>query len=198
MNKKNIIGHRRVANSYAQALYEVAQQREQVYIIKEELDMLCELLRKEPDLMTIFTAPSISIQQCKLFVNQISEGLNPTIVAFLDVLNRRRRLWMIPEINEVFCEIDDERNNRLQTTFYAVEEVDKFLKEEIETILQNFFGKELIIEHKIAPEILGGFVVRAGDLMIDASVRSRLQEIKSDLLRRGKDEIQSGRNFVGD
>ncbi len=198
MSDKPITGYRRIANSYAQALYEVALARQQVYQVKEELTILCELLKKEPDLLTIFNAPSITIEQCKLFVDQISEGFSDTVIAFLDVLNRRRRLGLIPEIAEVFVEIDNERNNRLETAFYTVEEVDKFLKEEIESVLNDFFKKELLMEYKTSPELLGGFVVRAGDLMIDASVRSRLQEIKTDLLRRGRDEIQSGRNFVGD
>ncbi len=198
MSDKDAIGNRRIANSYAQALYDVSEQRNQVYAIKEELEGLCELLRNEPDLLTIFNAPSITVRECKLFVNQISEGCTPTLVAFLDILNVRRRLGLIPEITEIFNDIDDERNNRLRTKLYTVDEIDKFLMEEIETVLNEFFKKELIIEHRIEPELLGGFIVRAGDLMIDASVRSRLQEIKSDLLRRGKDEIQSGRNFVGD
>ncbi len=197
MAETDIIENKRLANSYAGALYEIATQRNQVYIIKEQLGELCRLLDDEPDLMTIFSVPSITKEQRQMFVDQISRELDQTIVAFLGVLNTRNRLWLIPEIAKSFGDIDDVRNNRLKTKLYTSDEVDKFLMEEIETVLQKFFNKELIIEHRIDPQILGGFIVRAGDLMIDASVRSRLQQIKTDLLRRGKDEIQSGRNFVG-
>ncbi len=192
----NFQDKKRLANCYASALYECAQKQKKLYIVQEQLEILQGIIENEPDLMTIFESPLSNFEQRQLFVDQIARDFDPVMTAFLGVLNTRMRLWLIPEITEAFISEDDERNNRLKVTLTTADQVDKYILEDIEGILQQYLEKELIITHEIDAGIISGFVIRAGDLLIDGSARIKLTNLTNNLMRHGRDEIQSGRDFI--
>lgn len=165
---------RRLAGSYARALYDVAEKRKVLYVVKEELRILKGLFLKVPELVHIFSAPSIRSSDKRKIVEIISSDFNPTLQSFLYVVADHNRLYLLPEIISCFNEEDDRRNNRIQTYIRTAVEISEDLKEAFKRTLISFLGKEIIPHFRINSDILGGFIVRAGDLLIDNSLRTKI------------------------
>ncbi len=185
-----------LANCYASALYRIAEERGILYVIKEQLYILKEIFISQPELIHIFSVPSITREEKQRIVEMIAGEFDPIMQAFLGVVSNRNRLWLLPEIISAFEEEDNKRNNRVHSYITTATEIDEDIKQEFELVLGEFLQKEIIPHYQIRSEILGGFIIRSEDLLIDNSIRSKLLKLRYNLKRRGKDEVQSGRNFI--
>ena len=126
----------------------------------------------------------------------LAKDFHPLVKDFLGVLNRRDRLGILPQIIDAFEAEDNRRRNRVEVTLTTAAAIDDALRDQITAMLRAYLQREPIVEHELRPEILGGFVARANDILIDGSVKTRLETLKKALLTRGEDEIQSRRDFI--
>jgi len=197
MARGNRRTRRRIAESYAQALYELASDKGRLDRIREELGELKTVLEQNVKLEQLFSSPIVKPELRRRIIDQLAGEFDPVILGLLEVMNRRGRLGLLRGLVEAFLAEDDRRQGKIPVSLTTAEEVDQTLMEEIDDALSQFLAKKPIITHRIRPEILGGFIAQAGDLLIDASVRSQLSRVRDSLLVRGEDEIQSGRDYIG-
>jgi len=170
-----------VARPYAQAAFMVASAHQS---LKDWSDMLALLAAIADDaaMHDLIHSPHISAAQlADLFIGVSGDKLNEKGVNFVHVLASNRRLDLLPEIAALF-EIqrrDAEGTIRaeLVTPFPATEAQ----QASIVASLRKRLGREIELSCSIDRDLLGGAIIRAGDLVIDGSVRGKMQRLGSSL-----------------
>ncbi len=197
MAGENLQERRRLAATYALALYDLAVEKGLLEMFRSELAGWKTVLEQTPQLQAFFDSVLITEDERENFLERLGTNINPVLMSFLGVLNHRHRLGLLPEVIRAFGVEDDRRTNRIPVKLCTAVDVDSSLMDEIVARLRTFLKGEPMIEHQVDPGIIGGFIAKAGDMLIDASDVSRLSNMKKSLMKRGEDEIQSRRDFIG-
>jgi len=172
-----------VGSVYAGALLELAQSEDVVSQVEEELAFVAELARSDRDLMIYLNSPGISSESKKAFIDKAFSGeLSEIIVNFLKVLIDNDRQSDIPSINEAMVVLIDDINNRQRVTLISSSKLEDELKNKIIKTLEDKLQKSIVVDETVDESILGGIVIKIGDLMIDGSLVNDLQKLREKLI----------------
>ena len=172
-----------VSRNYAAALFELAERDGSEERFGELIGTIGSLYESAAAFNRFLNAPSIALADKKAAVRQaIGPDAPEPFVRFLMVVLDRRRHGALPGIAADFRRMLDERAGRIRPTVTLPHEPDEALKASIVAALEKKFDKEMIPEFRTDPAIIGGMVVRAGDQLLDASVRRGLKDLKRELL----------------
>jgi F-type H+-transporting ATPase subunit delta len=188
------VGSQRIARVYAEALLNAAEQRGQAEAVVEELDsLLRDLFPSDPRFETFLSSAAIGRKTKKEVLLKVLGGkASDLFLNFLLVLNDHERLGLLRGIRGAARDLLDQRARRVRV---QVESAAPLAGDQRERLTQEqTFQMEPVLEAKVDPELLGGVVVRVGDWLYDASVRTRLETIRKQLIERSSHEIQSGRD----
>ncbi len=168
---------RGVAQKYARALFRAMNKKQLLDDCKEEFSTLRRFLDENGTIKQFLYHYPVKEELKKEIVKKISEGYLPGFVNFLLLLVEKKRFGLLDEIEEEFIKLV----NQVQgvevvqvTTPLPLEEAQK---SELISILNEVSGKRIQLEEMIDPDILGGFVIRLGDHIFDASVMTQLQKL---------------------
>jgi F-type H+-transporting ATPase subunit delta len=122
------------------------------------------------------------------------ERAHALLVNFLLVLNDHERLPLLPAILFEARQLQDERANRLPVHVHSATPLSDDQLKRIGDQIKQSMKLDPILENNVDPELLGGVLIRIGDFVFDGSIRTRLEQIRDQILSRGSYEIQSGRD----
>jgi F-type H+-transporting ATPase subunit delta len=187
---------RQVAKVYAESLYAAAKdESEQTGLLAELQALTTQVFARLPDLETFLASRVIGRDRKEAALRRAFAGkTSDTFLHFLLVLNKHDRLDLLRPITAAYHELHDERQGRMPVAVYAAVPLEPEQEEQLRQQLRTRYGKEPMLETHVDPDLLGGLVVRVGDRVFDASVRTRLQSIRDQLIQRSGHEIQSGRD----
>ncbi len=172
-----------VARVYASALLDIGQERKILSQLEEELGFIAKLLDDDRDLVLFFNAPGVTKDSKKAFVDRIFKGeLSEISVNFLKTLIDNNRQLSIKDIHEALIELIDELNNRQRVQVVSSSSLTAEAAKKIKDALEKKFNKEIIIEEVVDETIIGGIVIKIGDLVIDGSLAKDLRNIREKLL----------------
>lgn len=172
-----------VARVYAGALLEIGKENKVLQQIEEELGALGQLLREDADFRIYCKTPGISKESKKAFIDKVFQGkFSDIIVNFLKVLVDNGRFTDLDSIHETFLEFLDVESGKIRVTITGSSKLDDALMAKITSALAAKFKKEIIIEEKVDTSILGGVIIRIGDMIIDGSLVKDLNNIRRNLL----------------
>lgn len=163
-----------LVSPYARALFHVSGSR--LGIIRKEVEFLLAFLKDQSDVFIYLSHPMVSLINKKKAILSINKNLSENLVKFIMVTltNKRSRLLIL--ILEKFLNLVRESENELEITIKSAEVLKK---SDIKIITEslNFLGKIIKVSNVVDPSILGGFVVRYGFNLIDASLKSYLDRL---------------------
>jgi F-type H+-transporting ATPase subunit delta len=185
-----------VSRSYAEALLDVAGQDGQVDAVLGELDELVDdVFRGQPEFAAILASPFLPPQEKDRILTRAFEGRAlPTVVRFLRVVNRHGRFGLLPGVVRQAREIWDRKQNRRPVAVRSAVPLDDAQREALRERLARMVAATPLITFEVDPALIGGLVVQVGDEVYDASVRSRLQQLRHRLIEGKTHEIQSRRD----
>ncbi|MFO0841955.1 MAG: ATP synthase F1 subunit delta [Gemmataceae bacterium] len=122
---------------------------------------------------------------------------SPAFVRFLGVLNAHDRLDMLRPVRGAFRAIHDRKTHRLAVHVKSAVPLTDEERGRLIADVKSLGQLEPVLDEVVDPEILGGLIIRVNDWVYDASVRSRLQAVQSQLVERSSHGIQSGRDRFG-
>jgi F-type H+-transporting ATPase subunit delta len=172
-----------LAEVYARALFEVAKEHDVLDRVHDELGEFTDAVDESDELQTFFFSPYFSSEEKKDGVGKIVSGADERLVNFLELLAERHRM---PAIHRIRRELDSrwaEENRLLSVSVTSAVELDKALVKELGKKIKEQTGRELELSSHVDPEVLGGLVVRVGNMVLDASVRSRLEKLRKSVAR---------------
>jgi F-type H+-transporting ATPase subunit delta len=190
------VGTERIARVYAEALYRTAEPLGQGDEIHEQLSsLLTDVFRQAPEWEMFLASGAIGRDRKAAVIRSVFGGrASEILVNFLLVLNDHERLDLIRAAADAYREIRDQKAGRIQVLVRSATPLPSDQRERLLHELRTTFQKEPVIESQVDPDLLGGMVVRVDDWLYDQSVRSKLVDIRNQIIARSSHEIQSGRD----
>lgn len=173
-----------IARRYASALADVVLSSGDTETVKNELSMFSQLFLGNADLQNVFGNPAIQTANKEKVLNGLLEKAKPskTTSNFLRVLLQNGRLTDVGEVNERFDAVLQERRNIVSAEIVSARELPADEKREFELSLEKLTGKEININFAVDPELIGGVVTRIGSTVYDGSVRTKLENLREQLV----------------
>jgi F-type H+-transporting ATPase subunit delta len=190
------VGAQRVARVYAEALLNAAEKQGQADTAFEELEALVrEVFQADPQFEAFLSSSAIGRDRKGQVLQSIFQGRGSEVfVNFLLVLNEHERLDLLRAVLAAAREIRDQRARRIRVRVRSAVPLPDDQRDRLLQDLRQSFQLEPLLETEVDPELLGGLVVRVGDWLYDASVRTQLENIRNQLIAESSHEIQSRRD----
>jgi F-type H+-transporting ATPase subunit delta len=170
-----------IARPYATAVFDQAREEDNLGLWSEMLAFLASV-SADPQLAGIISDPRIDKDKKTALMLDICGGrLSRTGENFLKVLVANGRLGVVGEIARIFDELRAEAEERIEVQVTSAYALNAKLEKEIADAMRKRLGREVNVTTEIDRSIMAGVVIRAGDLVIDASVRGRLQQLAAEL-----------------
>jgi F-type H+-transporting ATPase subunit delta len=172
-----------IAQVYARALFEVAKEHGVLDRVRDELGQFAEALEHDRDLRLYFFSPYFSSQEKRDGVERIVSEADEHTVNFLKLLAERHRMPVLPRMRRAFDALWAEENKLLPVTVTSAVELDDGLAEDVGKRIEEQTGRRVQLSSKVDPDLLGGLVVRVGNMVLDASVRNRLEQLRKQVAK---------------
>lgn len=172
-----------VATTYAEALYEAAAEGAAVEAVSADLGGLLAAMDDTPELRRVLDAPEVETPAKKAAVADIMTGAHPLARSFVQVLLDRGRISELDEIARAYSARVAVAEGRVIVEATTAVPLTDDLREAIRVRVREETGREAELTEVVDPEIIGGLVLRVGEVVIDGSVRSRLGELGRSLAR---------------
>ena len=172
-----------IADVYARALFEAAQAAGALDRVHDELDQFADTLGRDRDLQVFFFSPYFSSEEKKQGVGRILEDADPRFVNFLELLAERHRMPVIFRIRRVFDALWAEENRLLPVTVTSAVDLDDQLVSDIGKRIEEQTGRRVELSSNVDPDLLGGLKVSVGNMVLDASVRNRLEQLRKQVAK---------------
>jgi F-type H+-transporting ATPase subunit delta len=172
-----------IAEVYSRALFEVAKEHDVVDRIHDELAEFTEAFRDNRELQLFFFSPYFSSDEKKEGVRRVVDGADERLVRFLELLAERHRMPVIFRIKRAFDDLWAEEKRLLPVSVTSAVQLDESLVRDIGDRIRRQTGREVELESHVDPDVLGGLVLRVGNMVLDASVRGRLEQLRKQVAR---------------
>ncbi len=170
-----------IARPYAQAAFKLAQQKQALPAWTDMLSLAAHVAL-DPGMRKLLDNPRVTPEQlADLFIDICGERLNDDGRNLLRLLAERRRMAMLPEIFALYEQFRNEAEGAIKAQLITALPATDAHKQTIAAALKARFGRDVQLEFITDPTLMGGAVVRAGDLVIDGSVRGKLTRLGTAL-----------------
>ena len=173
------------ARRYAQAIFQIAQAKNNLDEWKKELRKLAELM-KDRETVDLIDHPKIPFNLKADLVKQKLNTSNELVLNLCNLLILKGRLKNAEQIADEYDSLLDEKRGIKHAIVTTAVPVDDAEKHKISGQLEKITGKNVSIKLQVNPSILGGMVARIEDTLIDGSVRNRLELLRRNLVEATK------------
>jgi F-type H+-transporting ATPase subunit delta len=170
-----------IAEVYSRSLFEVAQEADVLDRIHDELGEFADALAENRELQIFFFSPYFSSQEKKEGIGKLVTDADENFVRFLELLAERHRVPAVFRIRRAFDNRWAEENKLLPVTVTSAVELDDQLVEDIGKRITEQTDRKVDLSSKVDPDVLGGIVLQVGNMVLDASVRNRLEQLRKQV-----------------
>jgi ATP synthase F1 delta subunit len=170
-----------IAEVYARALFESAQDNDVLDTIHEQLDQFADAVDGSRELQVFFFSPYFSSDEKRDGIARVIEGGDERFVRFLELLAERHRMPVVFRIRRAFDALWAEERRLLEVTVTSAIELDEETVAGIGRRIEEGTGRRVELTRVVDPDLLGGLVLRVGNRVMDASVRNRLDRLRREV-----------------
>ncbi len=176
-----------VSGRYATALFELARDQKSVDSVKADLDKFSALLTESPDLLRLVRSPVFTADaQAKALDAVLAKaGIGGIAANFLKVLTKNRRLFAVADVIRAFRALVAKFKGEATAEVTVAEPLSDANLDALKSALKSVSGKDVDLNVKVDPSIIGGLVVKLGSRMVDSSLRTKLNSIKHAMKEAG-------------
>ena len=172
------------ANRYSLALFELATESKLLIQVEENSNAFLNLVSSNKDFNDLIKDPTITREILMNIINEISENFKfeNLFKNFLSFLITKRRFFYVQQILNSFIEICSEKRGELKA---EIKSAKKLSQEEITKItdeLSDNFKSKIKLDYNHDQSLIGGLVVQVGSVMIDTSIKNKLQQIENRMI----------------
>ena len=167
-----------IARVYADALFGVAKDRGKLDAIREQLGQVADAIAGNHDLQVFFFSPYFSSAEKRDGIARAVSGAEPELINFLELLAEKHRMPAIFRVRRRFDELWAVENKRLEVRLTSAVELDPAIVERVGAEIERQTGHRIDLESNVDEDILGGLVLRVGNMVLDASVRNKLERLR--------------------
>jgi F-type H+-transporting ATPase subunit delta len=172
-----------IAAVYARSLFEVAQEQNKLDTVREQVGAFADALSETRELQVFFFSPYFSTQEKQDGLGRAVTDADDTVVNFLKLLIENHRMPVIFRVRREFDRLWLQENRLLPVQVTSAVALDDATVKHIGDRIAEQTDRKVDLSANVDPEILGGIVVRVGNSVLDASIRSRLEKLRKQVAR---------------
>jgi F-type H+-transporting ATPase subunit delta len=172
-----------IAEVYARALFEAARDDGVLDGVHDELTQFTDALDDDRNLQVFLFSPYFSSEEKKDGIRRIVSDADERTLNFLELLAERHRMPVLFRIRRIFDSLWAEENKLLPVTVTSATELDAGLVDEIGERIEEQTGRRVELSSDVDPDVLGGLRVRVGNMVLDATVRNRLEQLRKQVAK---------------
>ena len=170
--------------TYARALYEAARDRNRVEAVREELSDFVAAQREVPELRELLRNPQLEHHVKAAALGELLGGEDELLRNFLLLLAEKGRAGEVEEIAREFERLAAQEEGILDVELTTAIELSDDEARDVLGQIEKASGRKVVATRRVDPDLIGGIVLQAGSMRLDASVRGRLNRLRTELKGR--------------
>ena len=170
-----------IARVYADALFEVAEEKGKLDEIHEQLAEFADAMAGNRELQVFFFSPYFSSAEKREGIAKAISGADEELVNFLELLAEKHRMPAIFRIRRRFDELWAKAKRRLEVTLTSAVELDQGVVDKVGEEIARQTDRKIDLSSEVDPDVLGGLVLRVGNMVLDASLRAKLEKLRKEV-----------------
>ncbi len=169
-----------VAERYATALYELVRETGSVDEALKGTEAFGRLVASSPELQRLVKSPVFSADDQLRAISALLQkaGITGVVANFIRLAAKNRRLFAVPDMIREFRKLVARHRGEVSAEVTSAEALSDKHIALLKQVLAEKLGKDVELEHKIDPSLIGGLIVRVGSRMIDTSLKTKLNSLK--------------------
>lgn len=168
---------------YATALMELSLDQGKVEQVERDMAHFAALMKDAQDFRVFLNSPVIRGDKKIQIYQEVLKGFDELTMSFFKLVTQNGREQLLPEIARQFNQLLDKHRNIVAGTITSSSALDAATKQSIIEKLSTTFHGNLKLREEVNPSLLGGFIIRIDDKQIDASVASKLKQLRQELVK---------------
>jgi ATP synthase F1 delta subunit len=169
------------ARVYAEALFDVAREKGRLDAVRDELAQFADALDADRELQVFFFSPYFSSAEKSAGLKRAVLGAEAELLNFLELLIEKGRMPEVFRIRRRLDELWKRENRRIDVTVTSAVELDRAVVERVGEEIERQTGQKVELASRVDGEILGGIVLQVGNMVLDASIRARLEKLRKSV-----------------
>jgi ATP synthase F1 delta subunit len=169
------------ARVYAEALFEVGRDKGKLDALQQQLGQFADAVDRNRELQVFFFSPYLSTAEKQEGIEKAITGAEPELINFLELLVDKHRMTEVFRIRRELDELWKRENRRIDVTVTSAVELDPAVVEKIGQEVERQTEEKVDLSSRVDSEILGGIVLQVGNMVLDASIRSRLEKLRKSV-----------------
>jgi F-type H+-transporting ATPase subunit delta len=170
---------------YAGALFDAAKDRGRLARVREDLADFVAMVDEVPELRALLRDPVLDPKEKAEALDSILGGVDELVRNFLLLVAEKNRTAQIEEIAREFDRLVAAEERRLKVDLTTAFELSDKEAKSIVGQIEKASGRQVDATRSVDPDLIGGLILQAGSMRVDASVRGRLNRLRQDLVQRG-------------
>lgn len=165
---------------YAQAIFQLALERGELEEWRRDIETMTSAISGQ-DTVVFLESPSLSAKEKQEVIKKLLPSLSTLGANFLALIAQHRGVALLPRVQESLQQMFDEHQGIIRATATTAVNLSDSEKERIQISLKERWEREVALDTRADPSIIGGMVIRVGDTVIDGSIRGRLTALRLSL-----------------
>jgi len=166
---------------YAEALLEAAQDQKRLDQARQEFEDFAAAVEESDDLRRFLQNPQIELRTKREALDDLLEGSDKIFLNFIRLLVEKDRITEVEDIYEEWARLLARQERVLELELQTAVELSDEEAAKVVQEIEEASGRDVVATRTVDPDLIGGLVVQAGSLRLDASVRGRLQQLRDEL-----------------
>lgn len=173
----------RIASRYAKSLLELAREKGVLERVNEDMIAFDKLCKENRDFALMLKNPIIQHHRKLSILKKVFDGkVSPLSMSIFEIVTKKNREFVLPMLAEEFTHQYNKVKGISEATVTTSFPLTPELRKEFITVLEKLTKQEVQLEEKVDNEMIGGYIIKVGDLQIDDSVDSRLKDLRSKMI----------------
>lgn len=168
----------RAAIRYAKAILDLAKDQNSAEAVNADMKQIVATVAANKDLALLLNSPIVKAEQKVAALKEIFANSNAITEGLVSVLASNKRLDLLALTAKEFTSLYDADNGKQKAVVTTAVPLTDALNTQVLAKVKELTGKEAVIENKVDESIIGGFVLRVGDLQYNASIANKLNNLK--------------------
>ena len=168
---------------YAKAFFGLVKEDNTLDIQKKDMELLFQCIREIPELQDVIHSPVMKTsEKTRLFDLMFGSSFSPLSLTFIHLVLEGRREEYLEGICRYFLDLIKAEQGIRDAEIVTASPLDEKLRQSVIRLITKKFDSKVDLHEKVDGSIIGGYILRVGDQQIDASISSKLEKIKNELI----------------
>jgi F-type H+-transporting ATPase subunit delta len=167
---------------YAQALLEAAQEKKRLDDVRKQFDEFAAALAGSDELRRFLQNPQVELLTKQAALEDLLKGSDELFLNFVRLLADKSRIAEVEQVYEEWTRLLAQQERILELELQTAVELSDKEAAKVVGQIEKASGRKIVATRTVDPDLIGGLVVQAGSLRLDASVRGRLEQLREQLI----------------